>query len=68
MEKSEKNGIVLLLLAIFLPTLHYVYVGKLGKAFLFLITGGGFGIWFLIDIVRVLLGKFTDKEGNPITL
>ena len=68
MEKSEKNGIVLLLLTIFLPTFHYVYAGKLGKAFLFFITAGGFGFWFLIDVVRVILGKFTDKEGKPITL
>lgn len=68
MEKSEKNGLVLLILAIILPTLHYVYVGKIGLALLFLFTGGGFGLWYAIDIIRIIMGKFPDKDGNLISL
>lgn len=65
-QSSDLNGIVLLLLFIFLPTAHYVYVNKIGLAFLFLITGGGFGIWWLIDLVRVISGNFPDQNGKPI--
>jgi len=68
MERSEKNGLVLLLLTIFLPTFHYVYVGKIGLALLFFLTGGGLGLWYLIDIVRVIMSKFPDKDGRPIVL
>ena len=68
MERSEKNGLVLLLLTILLPTFHYVYVGKIGLALLFFLTGGGFGLWYLIDIVRVIMSKFPDKDGRPIVL
>jgi TM2 domain-containing membrane protein YozV len=24
-------------------------------------------LWWLIDVVRIIIGKFTDKEGKPIT-
>lgn len=65
---SEKNGLVLLILTILLPTLHYIYVKKFGLAILFFITGGGFGIWYVIDVIRVVLGKFPDENGNLISL
>ena len=70
MEKSEKNGLVTLLLALFLPPVAYFYVGKAGKGvlqFLLLFVGVGV-IWQLINVVRILLGKFTDSEGKTITL
>ena len=38
-SSSDLNGIALLLLFIFLPTAHYVYVNKIGLAILFFITG-----------------------------
>lgn len=65
-NSSDLNGIVLLLLFIFLPTAHYVYVNKIGLALLFLFTGGGFGIWWFIDLVRVISGNFPDQNGKPI--
>jgi len=43
------------------------YVGKIGTGILKLITVGGFGIWWLIDWILILSGKFTDKDGNIIT-
>ena len=31
-----------------------------------LITLGGFGIWFLVDLILVVTGQFTNKEGQKI--
>lgn len=37
--------------------LHYWYTKKYKKAILFLLTGGGMGIWYIYDIVRLILNK-----------
>ena len=47
---------------------HRFMVGKIGTGVLMLVTFGGFGIWALIDFIMILMGKFTDKAGNPITV
>ncbi|WP_157153511.1 TM2 domain-containing protein [Brachyspira murdochii] len=65
MEVSEKSWVVTLILAIFLPV-HRFYVGKIGTGILYLITAGGLGIWYIIDIVMIILDKFTDKEGRKL--
>ena len=67
---SEKNGIVCLLLCFFLGYLgvHRFVVGKVGTGILMLITGGGLGIWWLIDLIMILLGSFTDSEGKAVKL
>lgn len=66
--KSDKEWLVTLLLSLFLGTLgvHRFYVGKIGTGILQLITLGGCGIWTLIDIIMIVTGKFTDKDGNEI--
>lgn len=30
------------------------------------ITCGGCGIWTLVDLIMIITGKFTDKDGNAI--
>ena len=67
--KSEKNWLTTFLLAWFLGWLgaHRFYVGKTGTGILMLLTCGGCGIWALIDWIMVIIGKFTDKDGNYIT-
>ena len=65
METYKKSWVVTLILAIFLPV-HRFYVGKIGTGILYLITAGGFGIWYIIDIVMIILDKFTDKEGRKL--
>lgn len=67
-NKSEKDWLVTLLLAIFVGSIgiHRFYVGKIGTGILQLVTLGGCGIWSLIDIIMIITGKFTDSEGKVI--
>lgn len=66
--KSKKSWITTLLLCLFLGGLgvHRFYAGKIGTGILQLITVGGCGIWTLIDLIMIITGSFTDKDGNPI--
>ena len=65
METSDKSWVVTLVLAIFL-LVHRFYVGKIGTGILYWLTAGGLGIWYIVDIVMILLDKFTDKEGRKL--
>jgi TM2 domain-containing membrane protein YozV len=47
---------------------HRFYAGKVGTGILMLITVGGFGIWYMVDMIMIICGVFTDKAGNKIKL
>ena len=66
---TAKSKMVALLLCIFLGGLgiHRFYVGKIGTGIIWLLTGGCFGIGYIVDIVMIATGKFTDKAGNALT-
>lgn len=66
---SEKRLLPTFLLAFLFGWLgvHRFYVGKPGTAVLMLLTLGGFGVWVLIDLVRIIIGHFTDGDGDRIT-
>ena len=68
-SEVSSNWLTLFLLSFFLGGLGVdrFYVGKIGTGILKLITVGGFGIWWLIDWIMILLDKFTDKDGKIIT-
>ncbi len=68
-NKSSKDWLVTLLLAWFLGCFgaHRFYAGKIGTGVLMLVTLGGCGIWQIIDLIMILVSKFTDSEGNIIT-
>jgi hypothetical protein len=65
---SPKSRLVLTLLAWVLGGLGVdrFYLGKIGTGILKLVTGGGFGIWWLIDFIMAVAGARKDKEGRPI--
>ncbi len=46
--------------------LHRIYTGKIISGVLQILTGGGFVIWQVIDIIRILLGSFDDAQGRDI--
>jgi TM2 domain-containing membrane protein YozV len=48
--------------------IHRFYVGKIGTGILQILTLGGLGIWVIIDLIMIIIGAFTDKQGNKITL
>jgi hypothetical protein len=66
--ESPKRIAPTALLAFFVGFLgvHRFYVGKIGTGILQLVTLGGLGIWTLIDLIFIVIGEFTDKDGNKI--
>ena len=67
-EVSPKSRTAVTLLAFFLGCLgvHRFYLGKTGTAIAMILTGGGLGVWYLIDLIRAVAGAMKDKEGKVI--
>ena len=65
---SNKSKFVAAVLCFFLGILgvHRFYVGKIGTGVLQFFTGGGLGVWWIIDLVMILLSKFTDQDGHKL--
>lgn len=68
-EISPTSRTVMLVIAFFFGYLgiHRFWVGKIGTGLLMLFTAGGFGIWWLIDVIVILAGGFQDKRGRPVS-
>ena len=68
-QTGQKSWVVTLVLCLFLGMLgaHRFYTGKIGTGIVQILTlGGFFGVWVLIDLIMILIGKFTDKDGNAL--
>jgi RNA polymerase subunit RPABC4/transcription elongation factor Spt4 len=67
--ETNSRWTTLLIISIFLGELGVdrFYVGKIGTGILKLVTVGGLGIWWLIDIILIVQSKFTDSNGNVIS-
>ena len=66
--KEGKSWLAALLLSIFLGELGIdrFYLGKIGTGILKLITLGGFGIWWLIDVILIATNNMKDGQGRAL--
>lgn len=72
-EKSEKlpgqkDWLTALLLSIFLGQLGVdrFYLGHVGLGIVKLLTVGGCGIWWLIDVILIAGNNLKDSQGKPL--
>lgn len=64
--KSRLTAIILAgILGIF--GAHRFYVGRTRSAIMMLLTIGGFGLWYLYDVIMIASGSFRDAEGRLVT-
>jgi len=68
-EEEKKSHGTALLLCFFFGALgiHRIYTGYILLGIIQLLTGGGFGIWSLIDLISLWLNKFKDSNGNCLS-
>ena len=65
---GDTSYIVTALLSLFVGYLGVdrFYVGKVGTGLLKLFTLGGIGVWWIIDLILIYTGSFTDKAGMKL--
>lgn len=65
---EQKDFLVALLLSIFLGQLGVdrFYMGYIGTGILKLLTLGGCGIWWLVDVILIATKKLKDANGLPL--
>ncbi|MCQ2370666.1 MAG: TM2 domain-containing protein [Akkermansia sp.] len=62
----SKTFLLSLLILLGFGGVHRIYAGKIWTGILQFVTGGGFVIWQIIDMIMILCGSFRDKEGRII--
>lgn len=67
-QSEPKKWLVALLLSIFVGSLGVdrFYLGYIGLGVVKLITCGGIGIWWLIDLILIATNKMKDAQGNDL--
>ena len=65
---SEKEWLVALLLSLVLGYfgVDRFYLGHVGLGVLKLITLGGLGIWYVVDLILIATGGMRDSNGLPL--
>ena len=66
--QQPKSYTATLLLSFFLGGfgIHRFYTGYIGIGILQLLTGGGCGIWTLIDFISICFNKYQDANGEDL--
>jgi TM2 domain-containing membrane protein YozV len=65
-EGSGKSQLIALLICFFVGGLgiHRFYLGYTWQGVVQLLTGGGCGIWALIDLIRIITGDLKPKDSE----
>ena len=68
-DEGGKSFIAAFLLSLFLGVLgaDRFYLGEVGMGIFKLLTAGGLGVWYVVDLVSILTGHKTDKSGAKLT-
>ncbi len=63
---TGRDWLTTLLLCLFFGGLgvHRFYTGHVGAGIIQVLTVGGFGIWWLLDVVSIARGRYRDRAGN----
>lgn len=61
----DKTAAILITVLLGELGVHRFMAGKIGTGILYLLTGGLCGIGWIVDIVNVCTGKFTNADGTP---
>jgi TM2 domain-containing membrane protein YozV len=66
--KQGKSFLTTLLLSVFLGSLGIdrFYLGYIGFGILKLLTLGGLGIWWLVDIILIATKSMKDSKGHEL--
>jgi ribosomal protein L40E len=66
--KEGKDWLTALLFSIFLGYIGVdrFYLGYVGLGILKLLTWGGLGIWYVVDLILIATGKLKDSEGREL--